>query len=303
MCDSYIQGIDLHRRTAARSKVLMGIDKEMNMGGVTSAERQDAKITNFGVIYGRSDVGLSKELKISVDKAQNYIDSVFEEYPSLKKLINKVQKRAKKEGKTVSKFGRVRWLPAAKVASGSKLGEALRQSFNHVIQSTASDITLLNLIRLHIIFQELELDANIIITVHDSIIVEVADKDLDSVCIVMKEVMETPIADWINIPFQADVEFGPSWGKLMPHYEHTKCTKCGCNNMQIRHTTKEVYCEECDHEEEYDKVMSWMDKCKEAKNEGVDAPTLSEFLSAKPKKKRKNVSAIIKKKKKTKQPD
>jgi DNA polymerase-1 len=207
MIDAFRRGEDIHTRTA---QLVFGKQE------VSKEERSFAKKINFGIVYGMGAMGLSEQLGISPDQAQEFINRYLQTYPGVKRYIQRQKKSIHSYGYVESPLGRRRRIPKVFSGDNASVGEAEREAINAPIQSAASDITQLSLCR---IYQELgrrNLKARPILTVHDSIVLEVAGEDLEKVIPLVKEIMEHPPVDFLKVPLQVDVEYGKDYGNKQP---------------------------------------------------------------------------------------
>ncbi|MCS7241365.1 DNA polymerase [Candidatus Caldatribacterium sp.] len=210
MIAAFCQGADIHTTTAQ-----LIFHKEE----VSKEERNYAKRINFGIVYGMSAVGLAEQLGISVEEAQHFIDRYLETYPGVRRYIQRQKKLIHTYGYVESPLGRRRRIPKVFSGDGASRGEAEREAINAPIQSTASDITQLALCRIYQELSKRSLRARPILTVHDSIVLEVHEDDLHEVVPLVKSIMEHPPVDFLKVPLQVDVEYGRNYGEMQPWEE------------------------------------------------------------------------------------
>ena len=182
MIEAYRHGVDIHTKTASE---IFGVPVE----AVTSAQRRDAKAVNFGIIYGISDYGLSQNIKTSVGNAKNYIDCYFDRYPKIKTFMDGNVEFAKEHGFVRSYFGRVRHIPEIKASNSNirKFGE--RVAMNMPLQGTASDVIKIAMIE---ISKQLEgMKSHIILQIHDELIVDAPQDEVQEVQKILKKYMES----------------------------------------------------------------------------------------------------------------
>lgn len=182
MIDAYKHGIDIHTKTASE---IFGVPVDE----VTSAQRRDAKAVNFGIIYGISDYGLSQNIKTSKMKAKQYIDSYFDRYPKIKLFMDKNVDYAKENGCIRSYFGRIRHIPEIKSSNVNvrKFGE--RVAMNMPLQGTASDVIKIAMIKVAMRLENME--SHIILQIHDELIVDAPQNEIEDVKKILKECMES----------------------------------------------------------------------------------------------------------------
>lgn len=196
---AYNNGGDIHRATAAE---IFGIDKEK----VTDAERREAKAINFGIIYGISDFGLSQNIKISRAKAKAYIDSYFTRYPSVKTFMNNNVEFAKQHGYSVTKFGRIRNIPEINSSKYNIRQFGERVAMNMPLQGTASDIIKLAMIRVHNAFVEQNIKSQLILQIHDELIVDTCEDEIEKVKTILRKEMENVVT--LRVPLIVSMGIG-----------------------------------------------------------------------------------------------
>jgi DNA polymerase-1 len=209
MISDIASGMDIHRATASQ---FWGIPEK----DVTSEQRSAAKFVVFGLMYGRGAESVAKQVKISTEEAQAIIDQFFAKYPVASRWLRSTKTFVEKRGFVPGYFGRVRRLPYAKMRNvdRQKWGESMRQAVNAPIQGGAADLTGIAMIKIH---SELkahpEWKVHLILTVHDSIILEVHKKDLIAVIKMCRQKMIENVDD-MNTAMAADIEVGLNWGDL-----------------------------------------------------------------------------------------
>lgn len=183
MIEAYNQGVDIHTKTA--SEIF-----KVPITEVTSAQRQDAKAVNFGIIYGISDYGLSQNIKTSRNNAKQYIENYFNKYPKIKKFMDQNIEFAKENGYVKSYFGRIRHIPeiASSNALIRKFGE--RVAMNMPLQGTASDIIKLAMIDFYKKIKQKHMQSHLILQIHDELIVDSIKDEVEIVKSLLKEAME-----------------------------------------------------------------------------------------------------------------
>jgi DNA polymerase-1 len=202
---AFKQDLDIHQFTAT---LLFGVNKEE----VTVQQRDIAKRVNFGIIYGMSSYGLSKELKIAPIEAQNFIDDYFNRYPKVKEYIERIQQLAEKDGFVGTILGRQR--PLAEINSPNvQLREfAHRQAVNAPIQGSCADLIKVAMVRIYSALKQKKLNAKLIIQIHDELIFDVPGEELDQVEALVKKHMEEAIA--LKVPIRVNIAYGKNWGEL-----------------------------------------------------------------------------------------
>lgn len=202
MIEAFKEGQDIHRSTASHV-----LNKDFN--DVTPEERSKAKAVNFGIIYGISSFGLSEQLKISVNEAKGYIDEYLEKYSGVKKYMDEMPKIAKKDGYVETLFGRKRYIEELYSNNFNIREFGKRAALNAPIQGTAADIVKLAMINVQKRIEEEKLDANILLQIHDEILLEVKKEDGEKAAKLLKEEMENIID--LKVPLIADVKIGNNW--------------------------------------------------------------------------------------------
>jgi DNA polymerase-1 len=199
LIETFQRGADIHRATA--SKMFNIAEDEL-----THDQRRAAKTINFGVLYGMSAFRLSNELNIPTGQAKDFIDAYFARYPKIQEYLDRTLEEARRSGKVTTLFGRVRYIPEIHNKSFTVRGNAERMATNAPIQGTAADILKLAMIALD---ARLGDSAQMLLTVHDEIVIEVAEARAGSVAGIVKETMESifPLA----VPLAVDVHYGRSW--------------------------------------------------------------------------------------------
>lgn len=202
---SFLAGEDIHSRTAAE---VFGVPIDQ----VTSELRRHAKAVNFGIVYGISDFGLSKDLKISRKDAGGLIAKFYDRYPGVKKFLDETIEFARNHGFTETMFGRRRYLPALLSPNFYTRSVAERMAMNTPIQGSAADIIKLAMIRVAKNLKIENLKSRIILQVHDELILEVVENEIDQVKNLVKESMEN-VAN-LKIPLLVDINVGKNWAEV-----------------------------------------------------------------------------------------
>jgi len=199
LIETFRRGADIHRATASK---MFNIPEN----ALTPDQRRAAKTINFGVLYGMSAFRLSNELNIPTAQAKDFIDAYFARYPKIQEYLDRTLQEARATGKVTTLFGRVRYIPEIHNKSFTVRGNAERMATNAPIQGTAADILKLAMIALD---ERLGGDARMLLTVHDEIVIEVAEGGVEKVAGIVKETMENiyPLA----VPLAVDTHWGRSW--------------------------------------------------------------------------------------------
>ena len=201
LINAFTQGKDIHRSTAAEIF-------EVALDEVTSEQRRNAKAINFGLIYGMSAFGLSRQLGIGRADAQNYMDLYFKRYPGVQTFMHDIREKAKAQGYVETLFGRRLYLPDINSSNGMRRKAAERVAINAPMQGTAADIIKRAMIQLD---QKLQNDPDIamIMQVHDELVFEVRSEKIAFYSELIKTQMESA-ADLV-VPLIVDVGQGTNW--------------------------------------------------------------------------------------------
>jgi len=202
--DAFAEGQDIHAITAAQ---VFGVPVE----GMDPMVRRNAKAINFGIIYGISAFGLARQLGISNGEAKDYIDAYFEKYPGIKDYMERTKAQAKDTGYVETLFGRKCHMKGINDKNPNMRGFAERAAINAPIQGGAADIIKRAMIRLPDALTTAKLGARMLLQVHDELIFEVPEAELDATTEVVKRVMEG--AAHLDVPLVADAGSGASWAE------------------------------------------------------------------------------------------
>ncbi len=199
---AFAEGIDVHKATAAE---VFGVP----LDEVETEQRRAAKAINFGLIYGMSAFGLAKQLNIGRYEAQEYIDVYFARYPGVKTYMDKTRELAHDKGYVETVFGRRLYLPEINSRNGQRRQYAERTAINAPMQGTAADIIKRAMITVDNALASSKIDAKVVMQVHDELVVEVLEKDVESVADLLRTEMEQ--AAELSIPLVVDIGIGDNW--------------------------------------------------------------------------------------------
>lgn len=202
LIDAFLGGEDIHSATAAR---LYG----KSPSEVTSDERRRAKTANFGIIYGISAFGLAQRLDIANRDAKELIDSYFASYPDVKRYMDEAVAKATQSGYVETMFLRRRQLRDIQSSNRTVRGVAERNAINAPIQGSAADIMKLAMVEIARRFKSEGIASKMIMQVHDEVVIDTLPHELDKVCRVVKEAMES-VAE-LRVPLIAEVNHGSNW--------------------------------------------------------------------------------------------
>ena len=199
---AYRDAVDVHAVTA--SQVF-----HVPLDEVTPLQRRNAKAVNFGVVYGISAFGLSEDLSISRNEAKEYINRYFESYPEVKRFLDRQIKEAKEYGFTRTLFGRIRPVPELKSSNFMQRAFGERVAMNAPIQGTAADIMKIAMVKVRRALESENLDARIVLQIHDELLVEADETVAPRVLELLKETMRN--AAELRVSLEVDAHIGNSW--------------------------------------------------------------------------------------------
>jgi DNA polymerase-1 len=202
LIDAFAAGEDIHRHTAAE---VFGAAQ----GEVTSEQRRYAKVINFGLIYGMSAFGLAGNLGIDRAAAQSYMDRYFARYPGVAAYMERTRNEAREQGWVETVFGRRLWLPDIRSANQSRRQGAERQAINAPMQGTAADLIKLAMIAVQGWIERERLAAKLIMQVHDELVLEVPEAELDAVKPMVEKLMSGVAS--LAVPLVVDAGVGENW--------------------------------------------------------------------------------------------
>jgi len=205
LCESFALGQDVHTRTAAE---VFGISLE----AVTSDMRRSAKAVNFGLVYGLTEFGLSRDLGIPRKESRFYIEQYFKRYSGVKRYLEAVVEKAKQEGQVRTMLNRLRRIPELLHSSRVQRQFGERIAMNTPVQGTAADIMKLAMIKVAEGLKPFK--AAILLQVHDELLLQVAPEDLESVARVLIDQMENAFS--LSVPMTVDCKVGPNWYDMQP---------------------------------------------------------------------------------------
>ncbi len=202
LIDAYRNGCDIHALTASK---IFNVPLEL----VTPEMRTSAKAVNFGIIYGISGFGLSKNAGVTRYQAKNFIEQYFITYPKVKEYMDENVQLAKKQGYLTTLFGRIRYFPELTSPKFNIRAFGERAAMNMPLQGTASDIIKISMINVYKTLKEKGLKSKLILQVHDELIVDAPRNEEETVKNLLKEEMEN--AAKLRVPLTVNVSSGSSW--------------------------------------------------------------------------------------------
>jgi DNA polymerase-1 len=202
MVRAFAQNEDIHRATASEVFGLTPLE-------VTADQRRTAKVINFGLIYGMSAFGLAQNLDLERSAAQTYMERYFERYPGVKRYMEATRALAREQGFVETVFGRRLWLPDIRGGSGPRRAAAERAAINAPMQGTAADIIKLAMLRVQAWLQASGLRSRLILQVHDELVVEAPEGEVDTIKRELHRIMEG--VEGLSVPLLVEVGAGPNW--------------------------------------------------------------------------------------------
>jgi DNA polymerase-1 len=202
MRESFISGVDIHTKTAS---AVFGVPEDL----VTDDMRKRAKAVNFGIVYGISGFSLAKDIGTTVSEATKYIKNYKMNYPDIDRYLDQVVKDAERDGYTTTSFGRRRYIPEINAQNGNMRAFGRRVAMNAPIQGTAADIMKMAMLGVDRALKSEGLDAKIVMQVHDELVIEVRDDQIEECRKLVKREMES--AAELSVPLTVDVTVGKNW--------------------------------------------------------------------------------------------
>jgi DNA polymerase-1 len=205
LVEAFRRGDDIHTLTAAQ---VFGVPPML----INAEHRRRAKAVNFGIVYGISPFGLAAQLNIEQREAKKFIDAYFEKYTGVRRYIDDILERARREQRVRTLHGRVRPIPDINSKNPNMRGFAERTAMNTPLQGTAADIIKLAMIRIDSELRARQLKSRMTLQVHDELVFEVPEREVDQ----MKELVLEKMQDVekLRVPLVVDVGVGPNWRDL-----------------------------------------------------------------------------------------
>jgi len=205
LVEAYRRGDDIHTLTASQ---VFGVPPLM----VTADHRRQAKVVNFGIVYGLSAFGLSQNLGIEPAEAKQFINAYFERYSGVRAFIDRTLEEARREGKVRTLFGRVRPIPDINSKNANLRGFAERTAVNTPLQGTAADLIKIAMIRIDTALRDRELKSRMTLQVHDELVFEVPEAEIDVMRTLVREQMEK--VHPLTVPLLVEIGVGTNWRDL-----------------------------------------------------------------------------------------
>ena len=205
LVEAYRRGDDIHTLTASQ---VFGVPPLM----VTPDHRRQAKVVNFGIVYGLSAFGLSQNLGIEPSEAKQFINAYFERYSGVRAFIDRTLEEARREGKVKTLFGRVRPIPDINSKNANLRGFAERTAVNTPLQGTAADLIKIAMIRIDAALRERNLKSRMTLQVHDELVFEVPEAEIEVMRTLVRDQMEKVHA--LTVPLLVEIGVGMNWRDL-----------------------------------------------------------------------------------------
>ncbi len=205
LVEAYRRGDDIHTLTASQ---VFGVPPLM----VTPDHRRQAKVVNFGIVYGLSAFGLSQQLGIEPSEAKQFIAAYFEKYSGVRAFIDKTLEEARRDLKVKTLFGRIRPIPDINSKNANQRGFAERTAVNTPLQGTAADLIKIAMIQIDAALHERGMKSRMTLQVHDELVFEVPEHEVESMQPLVREHMEKVHA--LAVPLQVEMGVGPNWRDL-----------------------------------------------------------------------------------------
>lgn len=200
--EAFLQDMDIHTKTASD---VFGIPQEM----VDANMRRSAKAVNFGIVYGISDYGLSQNLNITRKEAASFIEQYFAVFQGVRKYMDDIVREAKRDGYVTTMLERRRYLPDINSSNFNLRSFAERTAMNTPIQGTAADIIKLAMVQMVEALSEHQLSSRMLLQVHDELVFEVPDEELELMTKLVPATMESALP--LSVPLKAEVSSGSNW--------------------------------------------------------------------------------------------
>ena len=205
LVEAFRRGDDIHSLTAQQ---VFGVPPLM----VNAEHRRRAKAVNFGIVYGLSPFGLAQQLQIEKSEAKKFIDAYFEKYKGVRRYLDRTLEEARREQRVKTLFGRIRPIPDINSKNANMRGFAERTAVNTPLQGTAADLIKLAMIRVDAELRERKLKSRMLLQVHDELVFEVPESELDLMRDLVQGKMEN--VHPLSVPLAVEIGVGPNWRDL-----------------------------------------------------------------------------------------
>jgi DNA polymerase-1 len=206
---AFLENQDIHASTAAAVH-------NISIDQVTRSQRSFAKAVNFGLMYGMGAYRLARDSELTLTEAENFIAAYFERFPKVRQYLDETKLKAAQQGYLETLLGRRRYFPALTSGDSGRQAEidrraAEREAVNYPIQGTAADLIKIAMLKLANALNEHQLAGKMILQVHDELVIETPETEVDVMAALVKEVMESAYP--LDVPLRADVNVGKNWGE------------------------------------------------------------------------------------------
>ena len=202
LVEAFRRGDDIHTLTASQ---VFGVPPLM----VTADHRRQAKVVNFGIVYGLSAFGLSQQLGIETAEARKFIDAYFEKYAGVRAFLDATLDETRRDQRVKTLFGRIRPIPDINSKNATQRGFAERTAVNTPLQGTAADLIKLAMIRIDEVIRKRGLKSRMTLQVHDELVFEVPEREVEGMRSLVREHMEQAHA--LEVPLVVEIGVGPNW--------------------------------------------------------------------------------------------
>jgi len=196
---------DIHAATASK---LYGVDQRE----VTPDMRRNAKVVNFGVVYGMSDYGLEQATDLTRTEASQFIEAYFKQYPGVRAWLDKTKEAARREGYVTTLLGRRRYMADINSTNRQVREAAERMAINAPVQGTSADIIKVAMLRIHEEMRRKSMKSAMLLQIHDELLFEVPPDEFDSLCRIVRDLMPTAVE--LAVPLKVDLKTGPNWANM-----------------------------------------------------------------------------------------
>lgn len=206
MLEAFRQGRDIHALTASRVF-------RVPLDQVTKEQRRQAKAINFGLIYGMSAFGLTRSTELTLAESENFVKAYFQEFPGVKRYLDETRRQAREQGYVQTLSGRKRYFPLLQTPlNANARNREEREAINAPIQGTAADIMKIAMLRLPPALQAAGLQAKMLLQVHDELVIECPQREIELTARVTQQVMENAYS--LSIPLRTEAKWGLRWGEM-----------------------------------------------------------------------------------------
>lgn len=206
MLEAFRAGQDIHTATAA---AIYGLP----LAAVDVEQRRHAKAINFGLIYGMSPFGLTRTTDLTLAEAEDFVDAYFRRFPGVKRYLDSMRQKAAEHGFVETLLGRRRYFPGLKNQRNHNIRmREEREAINAPIQGTAADIMKIAMLEVHAALEAAGLSARMLLQVHDEIVLECPDEQLQATATLVQEIMQNAYS--LDVPLKTEARFGPNWYEM-----------------------------------------------------------------------------------------